>query len=73
MLGRGWSVKFPFALLSALTTLGWRAFTAQKFMHILLLGGLLGADFLGATTMGLAHGETLWVMMPAHSKLSISC
>ena len=73
MLGRGWSVKFPFALLSALTTLGWRAFTVQKLMHILLLGGSPGADFLRTTMMGLAHGETLQVMMPALSKLSISC
>ena len=54
MFGIGWSVKFPFALLSALTTLGCRALTAQKSIHILLLRGSPGADFFGTMMTGLA-------------------
>ena len=73
MFGRGWRVRFPFALLSALTTVGCRVFTAWKSMHILCFGGSPGADLFGTTMMRLAHGETLLVMMPALSKLSISC
>ena len=73
MFGSGWRVKLPFALLSAFTTLGCRVLIAQKSMHILLLGASPGADFLGMTMIGLAHGETLLVMIPAHSKLLISC
>ena len=50
---------FPFALLSALTTLGCRALTAWKLIHILLLRGSPGADFFGTMMTELAHGETL--------------
>ena len=73
MLGNGYSVKFPLALLSAFTTLGCSAFMAQKSMHIHLLSASLGADFMGTMTMGLTNEDTLLVMMPTHSKLSISC
>ena len=65
MFGSRWRVKLPFALLSAFTTLGCRVLTAWKLMHILLLGASPGADFLGTTMIGLAHGETLLVMIPS--------
>ena len=71
MFGKGWSVRFPFALLSALTTVGYRAFTAEKSMYILCLRGSPSADFFGTTMTGLAHRETFLVMMPVLSKLSI--
>ena len=41
-------------------------------MH--LLGGSPGAVFFGTITMGLAHGDTLFAMIPAFSRISIlSC
>ena len=63
----------PFALLSAFTTLGCKALTVQKLIHILLLRHSPGADFFGTTMKRLAHGETLLVMTAALSKLLISC
>ena len=33
-------------------------------------GGSPGADFLGTTTIGLAQGLMLFLMTPAHSKVS---
>ena len=44
-------------------------------MYILLLGASPGADFLGTMTTGLAHGETLLMMMPAlfQAFLSLCC
>ena len=37
-----------------------------------LLGGSPGAVFFGTITIGLAHGDTLFAMIPAFSKISIS-
>ena len=65
--------EFPFALLSALTILGCSALIAWNQLHILLLGASPGADFLGTITIRLAHGLMLWVIIPAHFKLSICC
>ena len=67
IFGNGCNVKLPFALLSTLTTAGCNAFSLQKSIHIRLLGGSSGADFFGTITMGLAHGDTLLVMIPVHS------
>ena len=39
-------------------------------MH--LLGGSPGAVFLGTITRGLAHGDTVFDIIPAFSKISIS-
>ena len=41
-------------------------------MHILLCGGSPGSDFFGTITTGDAHGEMLFVMMPALSSVVIS-
>ena len=46
--------------------------TFLKSTHNLLFGGSLGADFLGTTTIGLAHLDMLLVIMPARSRDSIS-
>ena len=73
MFGSGCKVGYPFALLSALMTLGCNALMAWKSMHILLLSASPGADFLGTTTIRRADGEMLLVIIPAHSKLFISC
>ena len=72
IFGNGCSVRLPFALLSTLTTVGCNAFNLQKSIHILLLGGLSGADFFGTITIGLAQGDTLQVMIPVLSNCSTS-
>ena len=47
-------------------------FSFLKSTHILLCGGSPGADFFGTITTGDAHGEILFVMMPALSSVVIS-
>ena len=60
------SLVFPAVMTSCCNSL-----TFLKSTHNLFWGSL-GADFLGTTTMGLAHLDMLLVMTPACSRDSIS-
>ena len=58
---------FPAVMTSSCNSL-----TFLKSTHNLFFGGSPGADFLGTTTIGLAHLNILLMITPARSRDSIS-